>query len=259
MCVHRPAALSGNAFALGLASAEACLTRLALCPVRATNRHIDRASRLLSCIALFCTYQAHVHVRAEWARVRLRRFCRLRLRLFSCMTQSRVNSFGIAQPMGIDQCPSPFAYSHKKSRLWANYRINGLHTIGTSRKRESHVSTDPILRILPIVRFASLLRRSQDPSAPPTASDSDHHQIKTARSTINVSFISASQVSQPSRAFKGQTSHDENADESPGCQPKSRFLRSFRLSEPLLLFSPHIARLVRRGAFIAAPPKSKFD
>jgi hypothetical protein len=30
------------------------------------------------------------------------------------MTQSRVNSFGIVQPMGIDQCPSPFAYSRKE-------------------------------------------------------------------------------------------------------------------------------------------------
>jgi hypothetical protein len=119
--------------------------------------------------------------------------------------------------------PSPFAYS-QKSRLWTNYRINGLHTIGTSRKR---IMSAPIqfLRILPIVRFASLLRQSQDPSAPPTASDSDH-QIKpldrqsTCRSSL---LVKPASLAEP----QGQTSHDEKADESPVCQPKSRFLRSF--------------------------------
>jgi hypothetical protein len=153
--VHRPAALSGNAFALALASAEACLTRLALCPVRATNRHIDRASRLLSCMALSvrtstCTCTRRVG-ESKTSKVLFAAPAP-----FSCMTQSRVNSFGIVQPMGIDQC-HPLLLTHEKSRLWANYRINGLHTIGTSRKR---VMSAPIqfLRILPIVRFASLLR-----------------------------------------------------------------------------------------------------
>jgi hypothetical protein len=142
--------------------------------------------------------------------------------------------------------PIPFCLLAKRSRLWTNYRINGLHTIGTSRKRErescQHRSYPP--NLLPIVRFASLLRRSQDPSAPPTASDSDHHQIKPldrqspCRSSLLVSSLG-------SRAVKGKYPTMKMADESPDCQPKSRFLRSFRLPEPLLLFSPHIARLVR--------------